>query len=294
MNKEENNLENSIKDAYIDVSDSAVPDMWDRIQAGYKQELEKLKKEAESEETTEKIKPVGKLQYDFEKYMSRKDYDRICDHIKSTDNVVSFDEAKKKRSFNKKWIGFIAASVLILVLAIPILNSSMSRNKKSEDFTTAAFVNEQIKSDDMACEAADDTEASGEAEVTQENMHGLDSAGADMETEGMTNQITTEAASEINSDEAFSTCVSGEVSRIDGLCVMEVMAVDDKAAIGTADIDIKPGDTICLLENSKKLDMAEGEKAMYEDMVIARCEKGAGAYKEYTFVAEVLETGIKK
>ena len=294
MNNEENNLENSIKDAYIDVSGSAVPDMWDRIQAGYKQELEKMKKEAESEETTEKIKPVGKLQYDFEKYMSRKDYDRICDHIKSTDNVISFDEAKKKRSLNKKWIGFIAASVLILVFAIPILNSSMNRKSKSDDATTAAFINEQIKSDDMACESADITEAPCGADAPPAIQEGMDSAGADMETEGMTNQISTEAANDINSDEAFSTYVSGEVTRIDGICVMEVMSVDDKAAIGVADIDIKPGDTICLIENNEKLDMAEGEKAMYENMVIARCEKGSGAYKEYTFVAEVLEAGIKK
>lgn len=86
-------LSEEMLEAYLNVTDEQIPDLWDRIETGYEKEIEQLGIKTES------------------------------------DNVI--DIKSRAKTLRRKYFSLAAAALFIIVIAIPV-SSMMKQNKKSD------------------------------------------------------------------------------------------------------------------------------------------------------------------
>jgi hypothetical protein len=242
----------------------AMPDLWDRISAGFDAELENIKNEKPSQGNV-KVNN-GKQQYGA---------DILID--------ISGDNKNYKRySHYKSWMGLAAAVLLVCIIAIPIIRSGIMRNKKT-DIAQEGSVDESYAEsydDEMAESAAesyDDVEESaGESydAATNKAVGAYDSTVCDSESEDTDSEISDAAVAsecaEAAADETasdFEVEVSGSITRSGDEYILTVTAVLNTV---NSDYAISENDSINL--TGAKLNLKDGETVTYESIRLNNLE----------------------
>lgn len=156
--------------AYIDATKMNAPDLWSRIDAGFDNELKLMNEEQENVKANSNI-------YNFNPQNVGVNAPNTID-LQSESNASN---GNVRKSFNSRKWGLIAAGLLAIVIAVPVL-SNISSNKKSESensnamqefFAEDAEVKEEItqaaESDSADVYFAGNTPEAGETPEEDEN-----------------------------------------------------------------------------------------------------------------------------
>jgi hypothetical protein len=248
----------------------AVPDMWDRISAGFDAELENIK--------SEKLSQGNAKVNDSEQQESA---DIVTD--------ISGDNKNHKRfSHYKSWMGLAAAVLLVCIIAIPLIRSGIMRNRKT-DITQEASVDESYAEsydgemaeapyndaaesyDDEVAEAYDD-EMAGESydAATNKAAGAYDSTVHDSESEdtdgAAANAAVASEYAETSADESeadFEAEVSGSITRSGDEYILTVTAVLNTV---NSDYAISENDKLEVTRVGDKLKLKDGETATYDSI----------------------------
>jgi uncharacterized protein (DUF2132 family) len=255
----------------------AVPDLWDRISAGFDAELENIKNEKLGQGNV-KVNN-GKQQYGADILTG-----------------ISGDNKNYKRfAHYKGWMGLAAAVLLVCIIAIPLIRSGIMRNRKT-DIAHEALVDESYAEsfDDEMAEApyndaaetaesydnevaeAYDDEMAGESydAATNKAAGAYDSAVQDSESEdtdgAATNAAVASEYAETAADETasdFEVEVSGSITRSGDEYILTVTAVLNTV---NSDYAISENDSINL--TGAKLNLKDGETVTYESIRLNNLE----------------------
>lgn len=297
---EELNIDEEFANAYIDASTRDIPDLWDRIEAGYEQEYKKLKSDEKTLDLTNN-KESKPLVMDIDAYRRRIDRGRIYNNTGEAKIVdfASVKAGKAGKKVSRRWIGLVAAVLLICIVAVPVAKSGLMDNKKSDETrreeasgdgavymedTTQAADYEMSADESSAADSADISESVGETATLDSE---LDNPNINMIQENVTSD---------DKNSAETCVVSGIIENTDG---MYVLIIKRAAFLPDGFPDLNAEDRILLVEGTDILDIEAGESAAYERIEIASVEDNkktentntvgkTGEYEECKYVASLV------
>lgn len=183
----------------------------------------------------------------------KKEFEAMQQSDKGDEKIIKYRRRKQ--------LGFLAASVLLLAIAIPVIINTTKRSDKSEDIYINYHDKNDDKNDDRITSAADEAggenyaEAGESFEDTEASIGVAEDSNEDVKADNIDEAPT-------NSDEkGFLLIIDGSLICFDEVLYIKVLAVYDNISNEA----VKAGDII-VVKNSKEL--GEQEEADYYNIMI--------------------------
>lgn len=186
-NPEIEDISDEMIDAYLNAAAMETPDLWDKIEVGYNKEYAQIQKE-------------------------------------TNPNIIEFnaDNKAKKRKIPKHYFGLVAAVLLIVIIAIPVMNMgdrTKSDKRSSDSIAKEESFDETPSYDEAYSEAASDEISSNES-VSASDESSYNESDSDENVDNGNYTYHNEQTKEPDTEK--SLCVLGEVTKQDGQYILEV------------------------------------------------------------------------